>query len=194
MADTSPATGLPAATVIRSATSEVTAGDDCVLGEVDQQRTTAARELGHPSCRFAVPHSEIGHPSSGQRMRIGTNVVTIIVAGQQITEPLSVVRILEKLGEEASQGGDFCSGPHQSQLRAAVHDDTLASWPALGLISVEQLRISATGNNCGQLPAEVHRVLQAKVQAWPAQRRVDMRCVAHKEDPTRSVAPKRSSS
>ena len=94
---------------------------------------------------------------------------------------------VEQFGEEASQRGDFRSGPYQSQLGAAVHDDPLGGGPALGLIGVEQRRIGATGNDCGEFPAEVHRVLQAEVQARPAQRGVDMRGVADQEDPARSV-------
>ena len=120
-------------------------------------------------------------------MRIGSNFVPIVVAGQQITDPTCVTRILEKFSKEFAQGGDFCSRPHQSQLGAAVHDDALGGRTAFGRVGVEQRGIGTVGHHRCHLPAEVHRVLQTKVQTRPTERRMDMRRIANQENRARSV-------
>ena len=43
---------------------------------------------------------------------------------------------------------------------------------------MEQRRIGTVGDHRGHLPAEVHRVLQTKVQARPTKWRMDMRRIA----------------
>jgi hypothetical protein len=55
--------------------------------------------------------------------------------------------------------------------------------PALGFVGVEQCGLSAAGDDGGQLPAQVHRVLQAEIQSRPANRGVHVRGIADQHHP-----------
>lgn len=141
----------------------------------------------YPSRPVGISDSEIGHPTSGQRMRVVAHGVPIVVAGHQITEAVHGFGIRQQFGKEFAQRSNFGPRSDQSQLSAAVHDHPLGSGPTLGLIGVEQHRDRATGSDGGQLPAEVHCILQTQVQSRATERGVDMRGVADQDHPARFV-------
>ena len=68
-----------------------------------------------------------------------------------------------------------------------MHDHPLGGGPALGLVGFKQCGVGAAGNDGGQLPAEVDRILQTKIQARSAKGGVDVRGVADHDHPTRLV-------
>ena len=57
----------------------------------------------------------------------------------------------------------------------------------LGLVGVEQALGRRPVDDLGQLPAEVHGVLDADAEALPAGRVVDVRGVAGEQDPSLSI-------
>ncbi len=76
---------------------------------------------------------------------------------------------------------------HQRVLGASVHAHPLADRSAFALVGVQQPFGRPPPQLRGELPAEVHRVLDARVEALPAHRQVDVRRVARQEDPPRPV-------
>ena len=68
-----------------------------------------------------------------------------------------------------------------------MHDDALGGGATLGLVGIQQRGFDAPVEHGGQLPAQVHRVLQTQVEAWATHRRVDVGSVADQEHPTLPV-------
>ena len=70
----------------------------------------------------------------------------------------------------------------QQRLDLGVLRDRLADGMPLGVIAVEQARRRPAVDLGGELPAQVHRVLEAGVQALAGRREVDMGGVARQQD------------
>src|SRR5262245_7627304 len=58
----------------------------------------------------------------------------------------------------------------QRHLSEGVLDDLGADWMAFGVVGVEEVFGCPAANSGGELPGEVGRVLEAKVEALPAER------------------------
>ena len=80
--------------------------------------------------------------------------------------------------------------PRTSRLkRVGQREDLGADGVPLGLVAVEQPGRRPPVHGGGELPPEVHRVLDAGVHALPAERRVHVRGVAGQEHPADPVVP-----
>jgi hypothetical protein len=65
---------------------------------------------------------------------------------------------------------------------SCAREISMTDWPALRLIAVEQPGGRGAVYLCGELPAEVHRILDTEVEPLAALRRVDVRRVPGEED------------
>ena len=120
---------------------------------------------------------EIGHAAPEQRVA-RAEVVVDVEAGHHRGEALARLVHAQQLGHDLAQRLGASSPRLQRGLRHRVAQHARGDRVALGVVGVEQALRRRPLDHLRQLPAQVHRVLHADVEALPADRRVHVRRVA----------------
>ena len=89
----------------------------------------------------------------------------------------------QQLGQRVAQRLGAIVDAHERDLRHRGAQHAGSDRVPLGVVRVEQALGRRLLDHLGQLPAEVHRILHAGVEALPADRGVDVRRVAGQQDP-----------
>ena len=144
---------------------------------VDAQRAVGGDqvEVGHPASEQRVPHVDVG----------GAEVVLNDQAGHRRGESRARLVRREELGNGLPQRRRalVCAAKRDERHRGAQHAGS--DRVALGVVGVQEAFRRGPVDHLGQLPAQVHRILDAGVEALAPVRGMHVCGVAGQQGPSR---------
>ena len=152
----------------------------------EEHRPGAVQECEHPLRAIGGDQVEVGHPASEQRMALA-EVVVDAQAGHLRRESFARLVHRQELANGVARGRRSFVVPAQRDRRHRRVEHARSDGMALGLVGVEEAVRRCPLDHLGQLPAQVHRILHAGLEALAAVRRVHVRRVAGQEDPSVAV-------
>ena len=154
--------------------------------DVDEHREGTVEEREHPQRAVSRDQIEIGHPTSEQWVPLA-KVVVDVQAGHHGPEAFARLVHAQELGHTIPQCLRAFVRATKRDLRHRVAKDTGRDRVALGVVGVQEAFRRGPVDDLGQLPAAVHGVLHAGVEALSTHRRMHMGGVAGKQDPSIAV-------
>ena len=156
------------------------------LAEVEQHRPGIVQQLEDPQWAVGGDQVEIGHAASEQRVSLAEVVMDVQAEHHRGEAVASLVRA-EQLGNGLAQGlrAFVLAAERDVRHRGAQHAG--GDRVTLGVVGVQEAFRRCPVDHLGQLPAQIHRILHAGVEALPTVRGMHVCGVAGQQDPSLAV-------
>ncbi|GCC45157.1 hypothetical protein chiPu_0029431, partial [Chiloscyllium punctatum] len=147
------------------------------LAKIEQRRPRLVQQCEDPSRAARRDQIEIGHAASEQWMTVAELVMQVEARHHR---GKAAARLLhaQQFGDHLAQRLAARIGAVERDVRHGVAQYAGRHRMPLGLIAVEQAVRRCQLDHLGELPAQIHRVLHADIEALSAHRRMHMGGIA----------------
>ena len=156
------------------------------LTEVEQDRPGIVQQGEDPERAIGGDQVEIGHAASEQRVSLAEVVVDVQTEHHRREASARLVRH-EELGNGVAQGLRAFVRAAEGDVRHRGAQHAGAGRVTLGVVGIEEAFRRCPVDHLGELPAQVHRVLHAGLEALCTVWRMHVRGVAGEQDPSVAV-------